>query len=558
MPDVQVKSDVESTGRQIERLLELLFRWLLRIAPPAIKTAINKFYNEHLLTGTKAVKQDGQTQEVEGATNLSYEETVEILERCQQDGVPCFAYEFKKGYKLDEEGNKITDNELGKSQSLSKMKSVTKASQKIKQYERLQTRNIPFTKKFCERKLDYWNATYERAIGKHEGARYNIVFNKSRAAYMADRLADIKSKRLGITKDDFYQTHPEAKEAIERAIDEGLDLNMEELGDWAREFVNQGNSDLSNFKDDYFVHTVSMEEYSKIYKNLDSNEFTYGVEMVQGKSKNDSHVNIYFHSEDINAYREYGQLDKGVLQSVGKKEGEAFDLNRTNAKKSKDIILPMSDMNRYVDMFKGRDFTINLDGADKDSFIVRMSLDDAKEVLDYEKKRNLPQEELDQIHQEKALNALENQVNEIKRAEEAKKKGKDKKHDLPSENRNDLQKAPSPVKYKDLSKDIRESLNKAYGFDDEKEAQNFFDNCTLEIGTNTKTSNMGIIVTTKDNDKEREDIVYFNEESRKRITDIQQNNNNNKSTPDTKSENTSKDKDTKDMNIDMDMEMDDK
>lgn len=34
--------------------------------------------------------------------------------------------------------------------------------------------------------------------------------------------------RIGITKEEFYNEHPEAKEAVEKAIEKGLDLNTEE------------------------------------------------------------------------------------------------------------------------------------------------------------------------------------------------------------------------------------------------------------------------------------------------------------------------------------------
>ena len=232
MAEVQIKQDFDSYSRNLQHTLEALLRIIMRFVPPRVKAALNSFYKNHL-EGIRAVQNDGPTKELEKITNLSYEEMVETMAKCQKDDVAVIASEFKKGYQKDENGNYIVDDELGNKKSVSKMKSITKANRKIQSYTKFQSKyNI--LNGFTNRKISKWNEVYDKAINRHEGARYNLIFNKRQVGYMADRIADIKSKRIGITKEEFYNEHPEAKEAVEKAIEKGLDLNTEELGEWAK------------------------------------------------------------------------------------------------------------------------------------------------------------------------------------------------------------------------------------------------------------------------------------------------------------------------------------
>ena len=489
-------------------------------------------------------------KELEKITNLSYEEMVETMAKCQKDDVAVIASEFKKGYQKDENGNYIVDDELGNKKSVSKMKSITKANRKIQSYTKFQSKYPNILNGFTNRKISKWNEVYDKAINRHEGARYNLIFNKRQVGYMADRIADIKSKRIGITKEEFYNEHPEAKEAVEKAIEKGLDLNTEELGEWAKEFVNEGNTDISNFKDDYLIHTVTMEEYTNIYKDLDNNIIPYGVELNKSIDGKTDTVRVYIHSEDLEQYQKAGHLDKGVLQSYGKRDNKTkiYNVTRKEEKETKDIILPRSSMEHYISMFKGKDFVINLNGNNEKNFVARMTLDEAKEVLAYQKKRNPVQEKLDEIRREKELNELENKINEIEQAEKS-QSGEEISKTVQA---NNIEKVPAKIEYDSLSREIKDNLKEVYKFDNDSEAKDYFDNnCQIELGTDKNDRRLGVIVTEKSADEESKYFIYSNEQE-KRILLPETKENSEEKIIDNKNDST----DVSDTIEDKDMEMD--
>lgn len=548
MAEVQIKQDFDSYSRNLQHTLEALLRIIMRFVPPRVKAALNSFYKNHL-EGIRAVQNDGPTKELEKITNLSYEEMVETMAKCQKDDVAVIASEFKKGYQKDENGNYIVDDELGNKKSVSKMKSITKANRKIQSYTKFQSKyNI--LNGLTNRKISKWNEVYDKAINRHEGARYNLIFNKRQVGYMADRIADIKSKRIGITKEEFYNEHPEAKEAVEKAIEKGLDLNTEELGEWAKEFVNEGNTDISNFKDDYLIHTVTMEEYTNIYKDLDNNIIPYGVELNKSIDGKTDTVRVYIHSEDLEQYQKAGHLDKGVLQSYGKRDNKTkiYNVTRKEEKETKDIILPRSSMEHYISMFKGKDFVINLNGNNEKNFVARMTLDEAKEVLAYQKKRNPVQEKLDEIRREKELDELENKINEIEQAEKS-QSGEEISKTVQA---NNIEKVPAKIEYDSLSREIKDNLKEVYKFDNDNEAKDYFDNnCQIELGTDKNDRRLGVIVTEKSADEESKYFIYSNEQE-KRILLTETKENSEEKIIDNKNDST----DVSDTIEDKDMEMD--
>lgn len=515
MAEVQLKNDFDTFSRQLQHQFEafarIFMRFVLRYVPPSLKAAVSSFYKKHL-EGVTAVQLDGPTKETERMSNLSYEEVIDTLEKCQRDGIKAFSYEFKKGYAVDDDGNKIINDDLGKNQSISKMEEITKANRQITKYTQRQVRHPNILKNYNTRKLHQWQEKREKAIEKHEGYRYNIVFNKSRIGYMGDRLADIKSKRLGITKDEFFVEHPEAKEAVERAIDEGLDLNLEELGTWAKEFVNEGDSDISNFQDDYFIHTISLQQHTEIYNELNEKSIPYGVELNKSNNKNNDTVKLYIHSKDFDEYQKIGALNNGVLQSFGKKDTttKIYNITRKEEKETKDIVLSRSSLNHYIDMFKGKDFTINLNGRNEKTFIVRMTLDDAKEVLAYEKKRNKVQEKLDEIrHEQEEVKALENEINKIEDAEKN-VSGAENKNAI---NKANIDKVPTSINYDSLNSEVKQNLKAAYNLNNDDEAKQYFDNRKMEFGINKYNNKLGILITEVDNeDKEEKQYFIYNDE----------------------------------------------
>ena len=72
-----------------------------------------------------------------------------------------------------------------------------------------------------------------------------------------------------------------------------------------------------------------MEEYSNIYKDLDNNIIPYGVELNKSIDGKTDTVRVYIHSENLEQYQKAGHLDKGVLQSYGKRDYITSFINGT-------------------------------------------------------------------------------------------------------------------------------------------------------------------------------------------------------------------------------------
>ena len=85
------KSDVaqvyENATRATKTGIKDSFKYILK--------PLTIFGYHYFVEGIKAVQKDGPTKELEKITNLSYDETVRIMEKCQKDGIRVVASERK-------------------------------------------------------------------------------------------------------------------------------------------------------------------------------------------------------------------------------------------------------------------------------------------------------------------------------------------------------------------------------------------------------------------------------------------------------------------------------
>lgn len=197
-------------------------------------------------------------------------------------------------------------------------------------------------------------------------------------------------------------------------------------------------------------------------------------------------------------------------------------------------------MDHYIDLFKGKDFTMNLNGRSDKTFIVSMTLDDAKEVLDYEKKRDKVQEKLDEIHHEKELETLEDQINKIEDADKI--KSGDVSKNKNSINKGNIDKVPTLVSYDTLSSEVKTNLKAAYNLSNDEEAREYFDNRKLELGINKYNSKLGVLITEtdKEKDEEKQYFVYNDEQAINNVVDpakVKNNKNEKSNNTDSKTDN---------------------
>lgn len=399
MADVQVKGDIENIGRNLQDSAE-------RIGIPALikllKKLFSKVYRQHI-EGLQAVKKDGPTAELESMTNLSYDEVIATLKKCQEDGIPISVTEFKKG-------NEETDIDFGKRKSLSKMEGMTKVQRDLESYTKFQKSNPNILKKYVQNKIDTLEKEKENLTNQHEGYRYTVIFNKSRMGYMAERLVDIKNARVGVME-AISKENPKVKEVMELVKDKGLDLNNEQIKEFFGEFMSEGNVDVSEFKEDYFIHTVNIDDYNAMYKDLKNSGIDYAVKFseVRNPMKIDSEVekkvNIWIKSEEIDDYKNLDFLKQGIIQSVGKKKNskvieQPFEEKEFNEKMT-EVIIPKEELYKVIEKFKGKEYIVV--NNEDNTLTLSINERDLNSVYNYEKKRDVAQEKIDELKKDKNI-----------------------------------------------------------------------------------------------------------------------------------------------------------
>lgn len=399
MADVQVKGDIEQIGRNLQDSAE-------RSGLPALiklfKKLFSTVYRQHI-EGLQAVKKDGPTAELESMTNLSYDEVIATLKKCQEDGIPISATEFKKG-------NEEIDIDFGKRKSLSKMEGMTKVQRDLERYTKFQKTNPNILKKYVQNKIDTLKKEKENLTNQHEGYRYTIIFNKSRMGYMAERLVDIKNARVGVME-DISKENPKVKEVMELVKDKGLDLNNEQIKDFFGEFMTEGTVDVSEFKENYFIHTVNIDDYNAMYKDLKNSGIDYAVKFseVRNPIKVDSEVekkvNIWIKSEEIEDYKNLNFLKQGIIQSVGKKKNTNVSEQQFKEKKidekMTEVIVPKEELYKVIEKFKGKDYIIV--NNEDNNLTLSINENDLNSVYNYEKKRDVAQEKIDELKKDKNI-----------------------------------------------------------------------------------------------------------------------------------------------------------
>ena len=183
------------------------------------------FGYHYFVEGIRAVQKDGPTKELEKLTNLSYDETIRVMEKCQRDGIRVVASERK----LD-----LDNSEFGKKKSMYQQKKITKYARRIKHMSNFKS-NHPTIAKYIGLNKLMKLAEYKQneQVKKHKEKHFNIYFNKSKAAYMGDRIADILEYRMGVSKELFDK---DVKDAIEEIREKGMNLNSQQLRNFSEKF----------------------------------------------------------------------------------------------------------------------------------------------------------------------------------------------------------------------------------------------------------------------------------------------------------------------------------
>ena len=352
------------------------------------------FVYHYFIEGIKAVQKDGPTKELEKITNLSYDETIRIMEKCQKDGVRVVATERKLSAE---------DSEFGKKKSMYQQKRITKYSRKIKKLSNIKA-NYPRVSKFLKlNSLIKSNESKQKVqIEEHKNKHYNIYFNKSKAGYMGNRIADLIEYRTGISQELFDEN---TQTAIEEIKKDGLNMNSQQLKDLSEKFkIHEiGNVGTDEFKKDYCIHEMPFESFMNIIDDLEVCDIPYGMNIMANDEK-EKIANIYFENKHLERYNELGFNDIGQIRVFGN--------NNKNLQwnvKSQDELVSFKtktgeEEKQTYSSLSGRNYIMK---RQEEECLWTVFKSDLKELAEKEKKRNVVHEELEKLQ---IFEKLENQI----------------------------------------------------------------------------------------------------------------------------------------------------
>lgn len=340
------------------------------------------FSYHYFIEGIKVVQEDGPTKELEKITNLSYDETIRVMERCQKDGIRVVASERKLSTE---------DNEFGKKKSLFKQRRITRYTRRIKNMSNFKVHFPRLAKLLHINKFINMNEQKQaKQVENHQSKRYNIYFNKSKQAYMGERIADLIEYRTKISKDLFDDT---IQEAIEKAKEEGgITLNAQQLKDLSNKFHEIGEVGVEEFKKDYCIHSMPFSAFMGIQDELDAVEIPYGLRVTSNDEDEKKIANIYFENKHLERYSELGFNNVGQIRVYGSdNKNLQWNINSQDEIISFKTQIGEQEKETYATL-SGKNYVMK---RNENECIWTVLKNDVKELAEKEKKRNVVNEDLE-------------------------------------------------------------------------------------------------------------------------------------------------------------------
>ena len=386
----------EGATRASKTGLKDTFKYLLK--------PLTIFGYHYFVEGIKAVQKDGPTKELEKITNLSYDETIRIMQKCQKDGVRVVASERKLS---------ADDDEFGKKKSMYQQKRITKYSRRIKALSNIKA-NYPKVSKLLH--LDTFIKINEEKqkekVESHKNRHYNIYFNKSKAPYMGDRIADLIEYRTGVSKQLFDK---DTQEAIEQFKKNGLNMNSQQLKDLADKYKihDVGNVAISDFKKDYCIHEIPLATYINIKDDLEVADIPFGMKWVTNEN-NERIANIYFENKHLERYSELGFSDIGQIRVFGN-DDKNMQWNINSQDELMTFTTKTGEQERQTyESLSGKNYIMK---RQENECLWTVFKSDIKELAEKEKKRNVVNEDIERLH---TFEELEKQIEDTPKVTEDK------------------------------------------------------------------------------------------------------------------------------------------
>lgn len=341
------------------------------------------FTYHYFIEGIKAVQKDGPTKELEKITNLSYDETIRVMEKCQKDGIRVVASERKLS---------ADKSEFSKKKSLFQQKRITRYARRIKTISDFKA-HFPKAAKFIH--INKLMSIYEKKqveqVKSHQNKRYNIFFNKSKQSYMNDRISDLIEYRTRISKDLFDEN---TQIAIEKAKGDGLALNVQQLKDLSDKLHLHeiGEVGIDEFTKDFCIHSMPFSAFMAIQDELDAVEIPYGLRVTTDEEENKQTANIYFENKHLERYSELGFNNVGQVRVYGSDNKNL----QWNIKSQDELISFKTKVGEQekqtYETLSGKNYIMK---RTENECVWTVLKADVKELAEKEKKRNVVNEDLE-------------------------------------------------------------------------------------------------------------------------------------------------------------------
>ena len=364
----------ESTERVARTGIKDFFKYILK--PFSI------FSYHYFIEGIRAVQKDGPTKELEKITNLSYDETIRIMQKCQKDGIRVVASERKLSTE---------DTEFGKKKSLFQQKRITRYARRIRALSDLKA-NFPKVAKVLKvnKVMALYEAKQAEQVKLHHKKRYNIFFNKSKQAYMGERLLDIVEYRTKISKELFDDN---TQIAIEEAKEDGKTMNVQQLKDLSEKLNLHeiGEVGIEEFTKDYCIHSIPFSSFMNIEDDLEIADIPYGIKIVTN-DEDKKVANIYFENKHLERYSELGFNNVGQIRVYGSDNRNL----QWNIKSQDEIISFKTKVGEQekqtYETLSGKNYIMK---RTDNECVWTVLKSDIKELAEIEKKRNVVKEDLE-------------------------------------------------------------------------------------------------------------------------------------------------------------------
>lgn len=603
-----VRGDVQTTGNDFKRIMNAIFAKLARMLQELFLSLFKKgkaFLHQRHMAGWKRITKDGPTKEMDGLSNLSY------------DDVQKFGLEYQKAgveFVIKPEKSKVDNKVLHKASNANIDKFLKTRKKLDKALNKLEKN--PYSSRIINR-VSKLQSIYDKQVEAHKGLTYSIYTNMSKQAFNERMRRKYYEQKINFTDSELHDEIMEEIDSIycqeyseERfqQLKEKLltdpkykDLNPDQIREHFQSLKQDGTVDKEYFKDStYFVQTVSATTAAKIANELESD----GKDFTVTGTKDEHKMNIYIEDKDLPYYIQKGFADKGNFTHFdGNKHPEGVEnrnpFENVNPSDLYKATVPISKVYEFNNKLKNEDYKMNIieneNGQQYGVFTFsyqqyqRMEFNEKKSDIDekvktaydndrerfkqaYIKKdgsyknyiydtnivdvamnrcnRELTDNELNDFYyiarngSKDEFNSYINKINSTTVNKEVTRATVD---------RDSIKKMPAEVTYDTLSPDVKSNLNKAYGFKDNAEAKSYFDKHKLEFGTYGDRNDMGIVISDIDN-KNNDEFISFSEYSRMGIS-------NSEKTPEKDNVNTlniNNNNSSNDSKVEFDIEFDDK